>query len=144
MIKNYKLKIKNFLHIPLQSGSDKILKLMNRNYTKKITLEKFQLLSSPLVKEGTEGRLKFGTDIIVGFPGETETDFQETYDLCQQIGFSKIHVFRYSPRPDTVARTLFLESKKLSKEIVKERSQKLRQLISQTTLPSRQKPEKKN
>jgi len=147
LIKNYKLRIKNFLHIPLQSGSDKILKLMNRNYTKKIILEKFNLLnslSSPLVKEGTEGRLKFGTDIIVGFPGESDTDFQETYKLCQQIAFSKIHVFRYSPRPNTSARKLFLESDKLSRETVKERSQKLRQLTSQTTPPSHQKLEKKN
>lgn len=156
LIKNYRLRIKNFLHIPLQSGSDKILKLMNRNYTKKIILEKFELLNkinesnslknnSPRpVKGGGGGGLSFGTDIIVGFPGESDTDFQETYKLCQQIAFSKIHVFRYSPRPNTSARKLFLESDKLSRETVKERSQKLRQLTSQTTPPSHQKLEKKN
>lgn len=137
LIKNYKLRIKNFLHIPLQSGSDKILKLMNRSYdTQKIEQVFLKLQSSKALKH-----LTFGTDIIVGFPGETETDFQETYDLCKKIGFSKIHIFRYSPRPGTVARKLFLESEKLSKKIVKERSQKLRQLISQTTLPSHQKPD---
>lgn len=156
LFKKYPNRLQNFLHIPLQSGSDKILKSMHRNYTKKIILEKFDLLNkinesnsskniSPLHdKGGVGGRLSFGTDIIVGFPGETDDDFQETYDLCKQIGFTKIHVFKYSPRPNTIARGLFLESEKLSKETVKLRSQKLRLLISQTTLPSHQKPDKKN
>ncbi len=131
-----------FLHIPIQSGSDKILKLMKRNYTKKIILEKFELLNkinesnsvknnSPRpVKGGGGGGLRYGTDIIVGFPGETDTDFQETYNLCQQIGFSKIHVFKFSPRPDTSARELFLKSEKFSKNILKHRSEQLRKLCS--------------
>lgn len=150
LFKKYPNRLQKFLHIPLQSGSNKILKSMHRNYTKEIILEKFKLLnsinnnSSPLVKEGTEGGLNYGTDIIVGFPSETDTDFQETYDLCKELGFTKIHVFKYSPRPGTAARRLFLESEKLSKEIVKLRSQKLRSLISQTTLPSRQKGDRKN
>jgi len=128
LVSRFQLRVSSFLHIPIQSGSNKILNLMKRNYTKKIILEKFKLLnsinnfSSPLVKEGTEGRLKFGTDIIVGFPGETDADFQETYNLCKEIAFSKIHVFKYSPRPNTIARKLFLESEKLSKEMVKSRS----------------------
>jgi threonylcarbamoyladenosine tRNA methylthiotransferase MtaB len=123
-----------FLHIPIQSGSDKILKLMGRNYTQKIILEKFKLLNSinnntsPLVKEGTEGRLKYGTDIIVAFPGETDIDFQETYDLCKKLAFTKIHVFKYSPRPGTAARKLFLESEKISKDTAKLRSQKIHSL----------------
>jgi threonylcarbamoyladenosine tRNA methylthiotransferase MtaB len=137
LFSTFDLRLSHFLHIPLQSGSDKILKLMHRNYTKKIILEKFKLLNKV-------SDLKYGTDIIVGFPGETEADFQETYDLCQKIGFSKIHVFKYSPRPGTTARKLFLESEKISKNILKFRSQKLRQLNVQTTLPSRRKPEKKN
>jgi threonylcarbamoyladenosine tRNA methylthiotransferase MtaB len=168
LFKKYPKRLQKFLHIPLQSGSDKILKLMKRNYTKKIILEKFELLkninsssklnikniSPPLLKGGLRGDwnikningggLSFGTDIIVGFPGETDNDFQETYDLCKKIGFTKIHVFKYSPRPGTIARKLFLESPKLSKEIVKSRSQKLRSLISQTTLPSHQKGDRKN
>ena len=125
-------------HLPSLSGSDKILKLMNRNYNSQDIKKIFLKLQSTK----TLKHLAFGTDIIVGFPSETETDFQETYDLCKKICFTKIHVFRYSPRPGTVARKLFLESEKLSKKIVKERSQKLRQLISQTTLPSHQKPER--
>ena len=122
-----------FLHIPIQSGSDKILKLMHRNYAKKNILEKFSLLKniSPLlVKGGVGDGLSFGTDIIVGFPGETETDFLKTYNLCQKIGFSKIHVFKYSPRPGTIARELYLKSEKISKEIIKQRSEQIRKLCS--------------
>jgi len=139
-----------FLHIPIQSGSDKILKLMGRNYTKKNILEKFKLLKSmkvPPPQGGVpkgQGGLIFGTDIIVGFPLETDADFQKTYNLCKKIGFSKIHVFKYSPRPNTKAEKLFLNSPKISKEIAKERSKKIRSLISQTTLPSHQKLEKKS
>jgi threonylcarbamoyladenosine tRNA methylthiotransferase MtaB len=138
LLKKYPTRLSNFLHIPLQSGSDNILKLMKRNYTKKIILEKFSLLKN------LKPNLSFGTDIIVGYPGESDTDFQQTYDLCNKIGFTKIHVFKYSPRPDTTARELFLKSEKISKEVVKKRSQKIRSLISQTTLPSHQKPEKKS
>lgn len=131
----FQSRISNFLHIPIQSGSDKILKLMHRPYTKKIIINKFSLLKK--IPSFT-----FGTDIIVGFPKETNKNFQETYELCKSIGFSKIHVFKYSPRPNTTARKLFLESDKIPKDIINFRSQKLRQLISQTTLPSHQKPER--
>lgn len=153
LVSRFPNRVSNFFHIPIQSGSDKILKLMGRNYTKKIILEKFKLLKSikvPLLQGGVperRGGLTFGTDIIVGFPKETDTDFQETYNLCQKIGFSKIHVFKYSPRPDTIARELYLKSEKIPKNILRQRSeqlQKLRDLISQTTLPSHQKLEKKN
>jgi threonylcarbamoyladenosine tRNA methylthiotransferase MtaB len=121
LLKKYPTRLSNFFHIPLQSGSDKILKSMQRNYTKKIILEKFNLLNK--IRD-----LTFGTDIIVGFPGETDTDFRETYDLCRQIAFSKIHVFKYSPRPGTIARELFLKSEKISKDTVKQRSAQIRKL----------------
>ena len=101
IIKNYKLRIKNYLHIPLQSGSTKILKAMNRPYTRSQIIKTIKNL-----KLKTKN-LNLGTDIIVGFPGETQKDFQQTYTLCQQIGFNKIHVFRYSPRPNTKAKKLF-------------------------------------
>ena len=107
LIKNFKLKIRNFLHIPLQSGSDRILKLMRRPYTRSQILTIFNRLKNintpPFLKGGDGGGFKFGTDIIVGFPSETEVDFQQTYNLCQSIGFIKIHVFRFSPRPETTA-----------------------------------------
>lgn len=123
LFQKYPNRLQKFLHIPLQSGSDKILKLMGRNYTKKIILEKFELLNKI-------GDLTFGTDIIVAFPSETDADFQETYDLCQKLNFTKIHVFKYSPRPGTAARKLFLESEKIEKDIAKLRSQKLRNIHS--------------
>lgn len=132
-------RVSHFLHIPLQSGSDKILKLMHRPYNKEKIINTFKLLSSPLVKEGTEGRLKnkggvgggfsFGTDIIVSFPTETDADFQQTYNLCRILGFTKIHVFKYSPRPNTPARELFLKSEKISKQTLSQRSKKLRNLV---------------
>ncbi len=145
LLKKYPSRISNFLHIPIQSGSDKILKLMRRPYTRKIILDKFTLLKSinapHPVKGGDGGGFTFGTDIIVGFPTETETNFLETFNLCQQISFQKIHVFRYSPRPNTAAQKLFTRSPKISKDILKTRSQKIRSLTSQTTLPSHQTPQ---
>jgi threonylcarbamoyladenosine tRNA methylthiotransferase MtaB len=129
----FNFRLSNFLHIPIQSGSNKILKLMNRPYTVKDIKEKIRNLKLEI------GNLKFGTDIIVGFPTETEKDFQETLNLCQKIGFSKIHTFPFSPRPDTKARILFENSPKITKEVLKSRSQKIRSFISQNTLPSHQK-----
>ena len=130
LFKKNKSRITNFLHIPLQSGSDKILKLMNRPYTtQKIT----KTIESCKLKIEN---LKLGTDIIVGFPGETEADFQQTYDLCQSIGFSKIHTFRYSPRPGTASSKL---SQTVSKKTKKYRSQLIRNLTFQTTPPFHQK-----
>ena len=131
LFKKYPNRLSHFIHIPIQSGSDKILKLMNRPYTKKDILNKFGNLSLEI------GNLKFGTDIIVGFPTESDQDFQETLNLCQKIGFNKIHVFKYSPRPNTKARIIFENSPKISKEILKIRSQ----TISQSKLPSHQTPE---
>ena len=131
LIENCNLRIENFLHIPIQSGSDKILKLMNRPYTKKNILEKFDLIKNiSLSSKGEVAKqqrdFKFGTDIIVGFPTETKSDFQETLDLCQQIGFSKIHTFPFSPRPNTKARIIFETSPKITKEELKNRSRQIR------------------
>lgn len=132
LFKRYPKRLSHFLHIPIQSGSDKILKLMNRPYNQKNILEKFKKLKSSIEN------LKLGTDIIVGFPTETDQDFEKTLNLCKKIGFSKIHVFKYSPRPGTKARIIFENSPKISKEILKSRSQ----IIFQSKLPSHQIPEK--
>lgn len=124
----------NFLHIPIQSGSDKILKLMNRPYDTKKIIEifaKLKQLDSPFFKgryPKGEG-FSFGTDIIVGFPTETKKDFQDTFSLCQSIGFKKIHTFRFSPRPNTLARNYFDKSPKINKEILSSRSLQIRHLI---------------
>ena len=123
LFKKYPQRISNFLHIPIQSGSDKILKLMNRTYTKKDIIKKIYDLTS------TIKNLKLGTDIIVGFPTETNQDFQETLDLCQKIGFSKIHTFKYSSRPNTKAKIIHDTNPKISKEILKSRSQQIRNLV---------------
>lgn len=120
LFKKYPNRLSHFLHIPIQSGSDKILKLMNRPYTKKAILKKIYDLKSNI------HNLKLGTDIIVGFPGETDTDFKQTLNLCQKIGFSKIHTFIFSPRPGTKARILFETTPKLKKEVLKQRSQAVR------------------
>ncbi len=85
------------LHIPLQAGSNNVLASMNRRYDKKYFLDKVNEIKS------LRPDIALSTDVIVGFPGETEEDFQETLDFCKEIGFSKIHVFPYSDRNGTVA-----------------------------------------
>ncbi|MDR1452728.1 MAG: MiaB/RimO family radical SAM methylthiotransferase [Candidatus Margulisbacteria bacterium] len=89
------------LHIPLQSGSDKILRLMNRKYT---AAEYQKLIARARRICGAD--LGLTTDIITGFPGETETTFQESCAFVQEIGFSDLHIFPYSPRPLTAAAKL--------------------------------------
>jgi threonylcarbamoyladenosine tRNA methylthiotransferase MtaB len=122
LLSTFNFRLSNFLHIPLQSGSDKILQLMHRPYNRKKIINTFINLKSYLINPS------FGTDIIVGFPSETDKDFQNTYNLCQQIGFKKIHVFRFSPRQNTIAQKLSLKYPSLSKEEIAIRSQKIRNL----------------
>ncbi|MDP2922812.1 MAG: tRNA (N6-isopentenyl adenosine(37)-C2)-methylthiotransferase MiaB [Candidatus Omnitrophota bacterium] len=89
-------KIKKYLHLPLQSGSDRILKLMNRGYTKKDYLA--LVADYKTIVGGT-----IGTDIIVGFPTETEEDFHHTKDVLEKVNFMGAYIFKYSPRPNTQA-----------------------------------------
>lgn len=93
-------RICNHVHLPLQSGSDEILRAMRRPYTTK----NFAELTARLVREVPE--ISIGTDLIVGFPGETDKNFAETLEFIQAQPFSKIHVFPYSARAGTVAATL--------------------------------------
>ncbi len=90
-------KICRQLHLPLQSGSSAILKKMNRGYTKEEYLERIQMLRSEMPD------MSFSTDIIVGFPGETENDFEQTLEVLKKVHFTNIFSFRYSPRPLTAA-----------------------------------------
>lgn len=90
-------KVCHQLHLPLQSGSNRILEKMNRNYTKEDYLEKIYLLKSLMPD------ISLSTDIIVGFPTETEEDFEQTMEAVEQIQFTNIFSFRYSPRPLTAA-----------------------------------------
>jgi len=98
IIQSIKLpKIDKYLHLPVQSGDDKILKKMNRPYT---ALQYIKLIEK-IRREVPE--IKVGTDIIVGFPEETQKAFQKTVDLCKKVGFNKAYIAKYSPRPGTAA-----------------------------------------
>lgn len=84
-------------HMPLQSGSDDVLRHMRRRYTSKVYEG-----AVGLIRKAVPG-VSITADVIVGFPGETEADFQDTYALCQRTGFADLHVFPYSIRPGTSA-----------------------------------------
>ena len=96
VIKNSKVLV-NHMHIPLQSGSDEILKQMNRKYDKKYFINKIKKLRE------IKPDMNITTDVIVGFPGESEEQFEESISTIKEIGFSKIHVFPYSDREGTKA-----------------------------------------
>jgi len=121
-------KIDRYLHLPVQSGDDRILRKMNRKYTAKQYLE----LVGKIRKEIPE--IKIGTDIIVGFPGETEEQFQNTVDLCQKAGFVKAYVAMYSPRLGTAA---FKLKNDIPHQEKRRRWQILDGLINQTKKESR-------
>jgi tRNA-2-methylthio-N6-dimethylallyladenosine synthase len=87
-------------HIPVQSGSDRVLKLMHRGYTRERFLEIVRKLRA--VKPG----IGLTTDIIVGFPGETEANFEETMTLVKEVAFDNAYIFKYSPRRDTPAASM--------------------------------------
>ncbi len=106
-------------HLPLQAGSTRVLHRMGRRYNAERFLEKVALIRSALPAAA------ISTDIIVGFPGETEEDFQQTLSLAQKAGFSKIHAFRFSARPDTPAAGM---PDQVSPEVIRERSERLRAL----------------
>jgi len=90
-------KVCNYLHLPAQSGSDKILRAMNRHYT---SAEYLGLLQR--AKEVVPG-IALSGDFIVGFPGETEKDFRDTVELVKKARYKNCFIFKYSPRPDTIA-----------------------------------------
>ena len=108
-------------HIPLQSGSDRLLKLMHRGYTR----EKFL----GIIQKLRHARPAIGitTDIIVGFPGETENDFEETLSLCREVAFDNAYIFKYSQRRDTPAATM---PDQVPQEIREERNHRLLELVN--------------
>jgi len=115
VMKNSK-KICRHLHLPLQSGSSRILKLMNRSYTKEQYLELTQK-----IKAAVPG-ISLTTDIIVGFPGETEADFEETLDVVRKVRFDSAFTFIYSKRTGTPAAAM---EDQVSETIVKKRFNRL-------------------
>ncbi len=104
-------KMFKFIHLPVQSGSDKILKQMKRNYTKKDFLK----IINTFKKEFPD--MHISTDVIIGFPEETEKDFQETFDLIKEIKPETLNFSKFWPRPHTPAEKL----KPINKEIMKKR-----------------------
>lgn len=113
--------IKHFapqFHLSLQSGSDKVLKSMNRHYTRAEYLEKCQMIYDAFENAAIT------TDIIVGFPTETEEDFLESLSIVEEAGFSQIHAFPYSPREGTNA---YKKYKELPNALKKERVERLLQ-----------------
>jgi len=90
-------KVCEYFHLPLQSGSNRVLERMNRGYTRERYLE---LVADIRAAVPT---MAFSTDLIVGFPGETEADFGETLAMVERVGYDNVFVFRYSPRPGTPA-----------------------------------------
>lgn len=111
-------RVAKHLHLSLQSGSDYILQLMHRRYTATDFLTKVKLLKAEVPDIGIT------CDLIVGFPGETEADFQQSLELLREVKPIKTHIFKFSPRPLTLAATL---PNKVSPEVKKERLQRAKQ-----------------
>jgi tRNA-2-methylthio-N6-dimethylallyladenosine synthase len=118
-------KLVDHLHLPVQSGSNRILKAMHRTYTAEKYLD--------LVRRIREARpgIAITTDIIVGFPGETEEDFQQTCDLVEAVQFDNAFVFRYSPRRDTPAAEM---ADQIDESIKEQRNQDLLALVNQSAV----------
>jgi len=108
-------------HIPLQSGSDRILKLMHRGYTR----DKFMGIIEKLrrVRPG----IGLTTDLIVGFPGETEEDFEQTLALCREVAFDNAYIFKYSQRRDTPAAAM---ADQVPQAVREERNQRLLETVN--------------
>jgi len=115
-IMKHSTKICRHLHLPLQSGSSRILKRMNRYYTK----EEYLILAEKLQKEIPD--ISLTTDIIVGFPGETEEDFQETLDVVQKVNYDSAFTFIYSKRTGTPAAAM---ENQVPEDITKDRFDRL-------------------
>ena len=112
-------KLMPFLHLPIQSGSNKILKLMNRKHR----VEDYILVYEKLKK--INSNIEFSSDFIIGYPGENEDDFKDTFELIKKIKFINSYSFIFSPRPGTVAANLKMIDEKIAKERLKIVQEKL-------------------
>jgi threonylcarbamoyladenosine tRNA methylthiotransferase MtaB len=118
------------MHVVLQSGSNVILKRMNRKYTRQIFLQTVDRLRD------ANPDFTFTTDVIVGFPGETDADFEDTLAVMREVEFAKVHMFPYSERPRTRAA---LYPNKVPPEIIKQRKQEILRVQEQTAYLLREK-----
>jgi tRNA-2-methylthio-N6-dimethylallyladenosine synthase len=117
-------KLCNHIHLPVQSGSNKVLKMMNRKYTRELYLAKVEKLRNIC------SDIAITSDIIVGFPGETDQDFEDTVKLIKEVGFDGLFAFKYSDRPNATAARL---SAKISEEDKQERLQMILDLQNHYT-----------
>ena len=117
-------KLQPYLHLPVQSGSDKILKEMNRNYTSQEYIDIIERTRKYRPDIAVSG------DFIVGFPGETEADFEATLDIVKKVKYAHAYSFKYSPRPGTPAA---LKDDQIDEEVKSDRLKKLQELIRQQT-----------
>lgn len=124
-------KIDRYIHLPIQSGSNTTLKRMNRGYTRENYLELVRKLKA------ADPEIVLGTDIIVGFPGETDEQFQETVDLAKEVNWKAGFVAQYSPRPGTSAWKLYEDD--ISPQVKKLRWEILDQIINKDNLSVRPK-----
>ncbi len=113
-------KVSKIIHLPLQSGSTKVLKEMNRRYTKEQYLELVNKMRKSIPN------VVFSTDIIVGFPGETEEDFEDTLDVVKKVNFEQVFMFIYSRRVGTVADKM---ENQIPEEVKHERFDRLKALV---------------
>jgi tRNA-2-methylthio-N6-dimethylallyladenosine synthase len=112
-------KLMPLVHLPIQSGSNKILKLMNRKHTVEQYIEIFEKLKK------INPKIEFSSDFIISYPGETNDDFKDTVNLVRKIKFINSFSFIFSPRPGTKAANL----KQIDKEIAKERLLKIQEYL---------------
>ncbi|MGB4614954.1 MAG: MiaB/RimO family radical SAM methylthiotransferase, partial [Limnochordia bacterium] len=118
-------KVCEHLHLPVQTGSDRILKLMNRHYTSAYYLDLVAKIREAVPE------INLTTDLIVGFPGETEEDFQDTLRLVEAVRFSSAFTFIYSPRPGTPAAKM---ADQVPEDVKKERVYRLIDLQNRISL----------
>jgi tRNA-2-methylthio-N6-dimethylallyladenosine synthase len=114
-------KLVEHVHLPLQSGSDRILRAMRRTYTR----DKYLALVDRI--QAASPDIAITTDVIVGFPGETDADYRQTCELVEQVGFDNAFVFKYSPRKDTVAAEL---SAQVPEQVKEDRNHGLLELVN--------------
>jgi tRNA-2-methylthio-N6-dimethylallyladenosine synthase len=113
-------KLMPYLHLPVQAGSDRILKAMNRKHTAEGYIRLIERIRA------ARPDLALSGDFIVGFPGETEADFQATLDLVEEVGYASAYSFKYSPRPGTPA----AEREQVDPSEADERLQRLQALLN--------------
>jgi threonylcarbamoyladenosine tRNA methylthiotransferase MtaB len=119
LFQKYSGRLACHLHLSLQSGSDKVLNLMRRRYSSKEYLRLVKYFRNNIEN------INITTDIIVGFPGETDKDFNKSIEIAQEAKFGRIHVFRYSNRPGTLADKMKSQWKEVDEKVKKERAKKL-------------------